>query len=229
MRPVHLLLAVAACAAALPRPAAAQETAVDEGTLVISRNGAAIGREAYRIVAAAAGGGQAYRATATLSFDSARISLRLTTDSAGAPLSYEAEVRVHGRLASRVDGNGRPGLFSTLAKTADGESARDYVMGPGPLLLDADAFDPYYFALLPPRRTRVSVIDPRAGTQATLRLEDRGSEPIRVGRGTITARHFALVGADGASRDVWVDGQGRLLRVAIPARGLVAQRDEAPR
>lgn len=229
MRPVPLLLAIAAGTAALSRPAAGQETVVDEGTLVITRNGAPVGREAYRIVAAAAGGGQAYRATATISFDTARIALRLTTDSAGAPLTFQAEIRVHGQLESRVDGNGRPGLFSTLAKTPDGESARDYVMGPDPLLLDADAFDPYYFALLPPHRTRVSVIDPRAGTQTTLRLEERGSEPIRVGRGTITAQHFALVGADGATRDVWVDGLGRLLRVAIPARGLVAQRDEAPR
>lgn len=227
MRPVHLLVAALACTAA--RPARAQETVVDEGTFTITRNNAPIGREAYRIVAAAAGGGQAYRATATISFDSSRISLRLTTDSVGAPLTYQAEVRVHGRLASRVDGNGRPGLFSTLVKTPDGESARDYVMGAHPLLLDDDAFDPYYFALLPPTRARFSAINPRAGTQATFRLEERGSEPIRVGRGTITARHFALVGADGATRDVWVDGQGRLLRVAIPARGLVAQRDEAPR
>ncbi len=227
MRPVHLVVAALACTLAVPL--AAQETVVDEGTFVITRNNAPIGREAYRIVAAAAGGGQAYRATATISFDSSRISLRLTTDSAGAPLTYQAEVRVHGRLEARVDGNGRPGVFSTLAKTPDGESARDYVMGPNPLLLDSEAFDPYYFALLPPKRARFSVINPRAGTQATFRLEERGQEPIRVGRGTITARHFALVGADGASRDVWVDGQGRLLRVAIPARGLIAQRDEAPR
>jgi Domain of unknown function (DUF6134) len=227
MRPVHLLLAVALCTVA--GPLAAQETVVDEGTLVITRNNAPIGREAYRIVAAAAGGGQAYRATATVSFDSSRISLRLTTDSVGSPLTYQAEVRVNGRIEARVDGNGRPGLFSTLSKTPGGESARDYVMGPNPLLLDADAFDPYYFAVLPPKRATFSVINPRAGTQATFRLEERGSEPIRVGRGTITARHYALVGADGASRDVWVDGQGRLLRVAIPARGLVAQRDEAPR
>jgi len=231
MRPIRLPLALALgaalCAVAATLPA--QETLVDEGTLVITHNGAPVGREAYRIVRAAAGGGQAYRATATVSFNADRISLRLTTDSVGAPLTYEVEVRVHGQLTSHVDGNGRPGRFSTLSKTPDGESARDYVMGESPLALDANVFAPYYFALLPPARARFSVIDPRAGTQSTFKFEERGQEPIRVGRGTVTARHVALVGPDGATRDIWMDARGHLLRVAIPAAGLVAQRDELPR
>lgn len=209
--------------------ASAQETLVDEGTLVISRNGVPVGREAYRIVQAAAGGGQAYRATATISFDTLRISLRLTTDSAGAPLTYEAEVRSRGVLAAHVDGSGRPGRFSILAKTPHGEAAHDYVMGTNPLLLDANAFDPYFFAALPPLKPQFSVIDPRSGAQATFRFEERGQEAIRVGRSTVSARHFALLTPSGASRDIWVNEQGRLLRVAIPAQGLVAQRDEAPR
>ncbi len=229
MRPIQLSAAVALALTAVAGHAFAQETMVDEGSLVITRNGVPIGREAYRIVRAAAGGGQAYRATATVSFDSARVALRLTTDSAGAPLTYEAEVSVHTNRVAHVDGSGRPGRFSTLTKTPHGESARDYVMGANPLLLDPQAFDPYFFAVLPPLRSQFSVVDPRLGTQATFRFEERGQESIRVGRGTVSARHFALIAADGASRDVWVDARGRLLRVAIPAQGLVAQRDELPR
>ena len=227
MRPVPLLLALLVAAHAAP--ARAQEIVVDEGTLVITHDGAPIGREAYRIVRAGAAGGQAFRATATMSFNADRMSLRLTTDSVGAPLTFETELRVNGELVSHVDGSGRPGRFSSLTHTADGESARDYVMGADPLALDAGAFDPYYFVTLPPLRARFATIDPRAGTQATFRLEERGQEPIRVGRGTMTAMHYALIGADGATRDIWMDLQGHLLRVAIPARGLVAQRDEPPR
>ncbi|HEY5219391.1 MAG TPA: DUF6134 family protein [Gemmatimonadaceae bacterium] len=227
MRPVRLalVLGLCACASAL----SAQETVVDEGTLVITQNGAPTGREAYRIVRAAAGGGQAYRATATISFNTQRLTLRLTTDSVGAPLTYETEVRVHNVLMAHVDGTGRPGRFSTLSQTPESESARDYVMGENPLVVDANVFDPYYFAAMPPRRTSFSVIDPRGGTQARFRFEDRGQESIRIGRATVSARHVALIGADGASRDIWVDAQGRLLRVEIPALGLVAQRDEVPR
>lgn len=227
MRPVQLTLAFALCT--IGHRVSAQETPVDEGTLVISRNGVPVGREAYRIVKAAAGGGQAYRATATISFDTLRIALRLTTDSAGAPLAYEAEVRSRGDLAAHVDGSGRPGRFSTLTKTPHGESAHDYIMGPSPLVLDGNAFDPYFFAALPPLHTQFSVIDPRTGAQATFRFEERGQEAIRVGRTTASARHFALLTPSGASRDIWVDAQGHLLRVAIPAQGLVAQRDELPR
>ena len=161
MRPVSFALAVMLLAHSTPAPISAQETVVDEGTLVITQNGAPIGREAYRIVRAAAGGGQAFRATATISFNADRISLRLTTDSVGGPLTYEAEVRENGQVTSRVEGNGRPGRFSTLIHTPHGESARDYVMGANPLALDANAFDPYYFATLLPRRTRFSVIEPR--------------------------------------------------------------------
>lgn len=229
MRPVQIVSALFLALGPLAARAAAQDTLVDEGTLVITRNGSPIGREAYRIVRAAAGGGQAYRATATISFDTARIALRLTTDSLGAPLTYEAEVRVNARLTAHVDGSGRPGRFSTLTKTPGGESARDFVMGANPLLIDEHAFDPYYFAVLPPRRGQFAAIDPRTGTQTTFRFEERGQEAIRVGRGTASARHFALIGANGASRDIWVDGSGHLLRVAVPAQGLVAQRDELPR
>ncbi len=229
MRPIQLGTAAALALATLATHAFAQETVVDEGSLVITRNGTPTGREAYRVVRAAGGGGQAFRATATVSFDSARVTLRLTTDSTGAPLAYEAEVRVHAKLVAHIDGSGRPGRFSTLTKTPNGESARDYVTGPNPLLIDPQAFDPYFFAVLPPRRSQFSVVDPRLGTQATFRFEERGQESIRVGRGTASAQHYALIAADGSSRDIWVDARGHLLRVAIPAQGLVAQRDELPR
>ncbi len=230
MRLVPLAL-VLVLTASVHATALAQESLVDEGTLVITHNGAPVGREAYRIVRAAGVGGQAYRATATISFNANRLSLRLTTDSAGAPLTYEVEVHVPGQsqVVSHVDGSGRPGRFSTLVRTVHGEAARDYVMGDHPLALDASAFDPYYFATLAPHPAAFATIDPRAGTQATLRFEERGQESIRVGRSTVGARHYALVGGDGATRDIWVDAQGHLLRVAIAAQGLVAQRDDLPR
>lgn len=229
--PLAFILALTASAHS---SAMAQESPVDEGTLVITHNGTPVGREAYRLVRAAGVGGQAYRATATISFNATRLSLRLTTDSTGAPLTYhtyQVEVHVLGQsqIVARVDGSGRPGRFSTLARTEHGESARDYVMGDHPLALDASAFAPYYFATLAPHPRSFSTIDPRAGTQATFRFEERGQESIRVGRSTVGARHYALVGADGATRDIWVDAQGHLLRVAIPAQGLVAQRDDLPR
>lgn len=209
-------------------PIHAQDQTVDEGTLVITRNGTPVGREAFRVVRTPGAGGQAYRATATLSIDTLRLALRLTTTASGAPLSFEMEVRARSVLTAQVSGSGRPERFNTLTRTPHGEAARAYVMGPDPLLLDDDVFVPYFFAVLPPTRSRFSIINPRAGSQATFQFQERGQESLRVGRRTEQARHYALITPNGASRDIWVSAKGLLLRVAIPARGLVAQRDELP-
>jgi hypothetical protein len=42
------------------------------------------------------------------------------------------------------------------------------------------------------------------------------------------AVHFVVTLPDGA-RDLWFDEGGRLLKVALPARGLIALREELPR
>jgi hypothetical protein len=60
------------------------------------------------------------------------------------------------------------------------------------------------------------------------RLEERGSEKIRVDGKDVTAVHFVITLPDGA-RDLWFDEGGRLLKVAMPARGVIALREELPR
>jgi hypothetical protein len=44
-----------------------------------------------------------------------------------------------------------------------------------------------------------------------------------------TARRFRIVTATGEVRLVWAEGEGLLLRLSIPARGLEAMRDDVPR
>ena len=225
MRPIHLALAIPL----LLGPARAQERVVDEGSFVILRAGAPVGRENFRIVRAAAAGGQAFRATARIALNEERITTTLTTDSLGAPLSYDLAVTVGAATETTLRGSGRPGRFSALIRTKHGESARDYIVGENPLVLDASVFHQYYFATLMPRRARFAVLEPRTERQSVLRFEDRGEESRQVGRHAVTARHLSLIAADGSTRDVWVDSGGRLLRVEIPATGLAAQREDLPR
>jgi hypothetical protein len=225
MRSIPLALAVSLVA----HSAGIQETTVDEGTFVVLHDGTPIGRENFKIVQAKAPGTQAYRATSVISHNEERITTKLTTDSLGAPLTYEVDVKVGGRKELHLDASsGRPTRFSTHALTLHGESARDFVVGDNPLLLDANVFHQYYFATLMPRRAQFATLEPRTGTQTTLRFEERGPESLRLGRRTVPARHLALIAADGSTRDLWVDSGGRLLRVEIPAAGLVAQRDDLP-
>jgi hypothetical protein len=227
MRRVHLALGFAFAFAI--GGIANQEAVVDEGTFVILHDGSPVGRENFKIVNAPSAGGQAFRATATIALNNERVTTTLTTDSLGAPLAYDVTVRVGAVLETTLRGSGRPGRFSALSRTRRGTAARDYIVGDNPLVLDAGVFHEYYFSTLIPRRSRYAVLEPRTEKQSVMRFEERGDESRHVGRRTVMAHHLALIAPDGSSRDVWVDFTGHLLRVEIPAAGLVAQRDELTR
>ncbi len=217
-------------AALAPTPAArAQASAIlDEGTLMVSRNGTPIGRESYRIIRAAGPGGQVYQARSSTALGADRVSAILGTDSTGVPVTYEAEVTSANNVTDRLSGRGRPGRFSVLVQTRTGESAREYLLNNGALLIDQDVFHQYYFLALAGAHSRFNVISPRSQQEATFQLEERGHETLDIGGRKIDSRHLALVGTSG-SRDVWLDANGRLLKVSIAADGLVAIRDDAPR
>jgi len=73
------------------------------------------------------------------------------------------------------------------------------------------------------------VIVPRRNTQVTMRVADAGTEKLAIGGTTLDARHYTIADPGGADREVWADSAGRLLKVAIPSRGVVALRDDPPR
>src|SRR5688572_30742487 len=134
-----LLMSVAAAAFA-------QSSAVlDEGTLSVSQKGTPIGRESFRIIRAPAPGGQVFLATGTSVLGSSKLTTRLGADSSGVPVSYESEQTLQGRLFQRLKGQGRPGRFNVLKQTKTGESAREYVLNNGALLMDEDVFHHMYF------------------------------------------------------------------------------------
>jgi hypothetical protein len=72
------------------------------------------------------------------------------------------------------------------------------------------------------------VVVPRRNSQVTGRVEERGGAKIRIDGKEVAAVHFVIILPDGA-RDLWFDDGGRLLKVAVPARGLIALREELPR
>jgi hypothetical protein len=223
-------LALPALLLLLPFAARAQTSAiVDEGSFVVSRGGTVVGRESFRIARSPGPNGQVLVCTGQSAVGDLRVTSRLATDSAGVPVSYEANITARGEKAIRLQGRGRPGRFSVVVQTRAGESARDYLLSNGALLLDEDVFHQFFFVSHLTSHTNIIAIDPRNSTQTTYTLADRGTETVTIGRQSQPARHFALVAASGATKDVWVDGTGRLLKVALPDRNLVAVRDESPR
>lgn len=207
---------------------AQNSAAVDEGTFMVTQNGTPIGRESFRIVRAPGPGGQVYEARSRNALGRTRISTILGTDSAGVPVSYESELSTGAHVTERLKGRGRPGRFSVLVQTRGGEAAREYVLENGALLIDEDVIHQYFFIGLAGRQAEFTVIGPRSHQQAKFRYEDRGTETLEIGGRQIASRRVALIASSGSARELWLDSAGRLLKVAIPDKSLIAVRDDPP-
>jgi hypothetical protein len=227
MRPL-VSVALALVAATIPvRQAPAQGGPFDEGTFVVTRNGVVIGKEAFRILRSG-GKDQLYTSTAQCAFGEKRISPALSADRAGVPLLYRVEVKNGGDVEERLQATGRPGRLHAVLQTRTGESSKEYVVANGAVILDDDVFHQHFFVPLARRAGEVVVVVPRRNSQVVGRLEERGSDKIQVDGKEVVAVHFVITLPDGA-RDLWFDDGGRLLKVAVPARGVIALREELPR
>ena len=222
-------LAVAAAALGGAPRAHAQVTTVDEGSFTITRGGAPVGREEFSIRSTPGIGGTIYKAQATVVLDGRRLAPALSTDPAGAPLSYQVETRL-GDDVERLTGQIARGRISVRQQGPGGASAKEYVMADGALILDDDVFHQYYFVA---KRSAgpgaIPVLVPRRGVQLTMRLAIKGSEPVTIGGRSLPATHLVLSDPSSGDRDIWVDAQGRVLRVTLGGRGLTATRDDPPR
>jgi hypothetical protein len=223
----HLISGFALVGLALP--AAAQVAVVDEGSFTISHNATRIGREEFAIRRTPNPGGDILVANATVVYTDRRLSPALQTDAAGAPLRYQVEVSAGADVQERLQGRVGRGRFSAQLRTPRGESAREYVVADGALILDDDVFHQYYFLARASRTGAVPVVVPRRNVQLTMRVEDQGADVVTIDASRIAATRYVMTEPDGATRRIWVDGEGRVLRVSLDARGITATRDEPPR
>jgi hypothetical protein len=200
---------------------------IDEGTFLITRTGGPPETENFKITRGANG---LIVATGQLSAGGERISSSLTADSSGTPVDYELSVLNNRVQTVHVHAGARGGRLSSLSSDQHGnEAMREYPIPPGGcLILDDDLPHQTYFVALARRSGSVQVVNPRGGRAASLMLTPRGFEPVKVADRTVTATHYVL-GSGQSHREFWVDAAGRLLRVEIPARGIVAVRDELPK
>ncbi len=224
-----LFIALAPCATAMPAAAIAQSIVVDEGRFIIMRGDQRIGSEDFKIVRVSDAGGQVLTATATVAYDDRRLSPVLRTDSAGAPLGYAVEVRVGSEVHEQLRGQVGRGRFSARARTRTGESAKEYIVADGALVIDDSVFHQYYFLGRSERSGTVPMVIPRRNVQVTVRVELRGTEQVSIGGVRAQARHLVLTAPGEEPRHVWLDAEGRVLRVMLEGSDIVATRDELPR
>ncbi len=223
----HLIAGIALLGS--PLAASAQVAVVDEGSFTISREGTRIGREEFAIRRTPNPGGDVLVANATVVYTDRRLSPALQTDIAGAPLRYQVEVTVGSDVQERLQGRVGRGRFSAQLRTPRGESAREYVVADGALILDDDVFHQYYFLARSGRSGLVPVVVPRRNVQVTMRVDNEGVDAVTIRGNRLAATRYAMTEPDGSTRRIWVDDEGRVLRVTLDARGITALRDDLPR
>jgi hypothetical protein len=217
-----LLLAAAAPAAQ------AQGVVVDVGSFTITANDQPVGREDFRITRTESSAGRSYVANATVTYSDRKLYPALSTDAAGLPANYQVEVRVGQDTREKLYGQLGEGKFSARVQTPRGESAKEYIVADGALILDDDVFHQYFF-VAQREPGPAAVVVPRRNVQVRMTLRAGAPQTVTIGGSAIEARHLVLTEPGGAAREIWVDAQGRVLKVALPARGVVALRDDPPR
>jgi hypothetical protein len=218
--------------ALLPAAARAQVVTHDEGSFTVTRGGAPVGREEFRILRQPAAGSVTYVARAVGAYGDRRVSPALQTDSLGVPQRYQVEIRTGGQLEQRLTAQSAGGRFAAQATTRTGEASREYVLPVGGVLLDDEAFHQWFVVGLYGRAdtaTTLPVLAPRPNAQRTFRVLTREATRLTVGATTLDATHLVVADLTERRRELWLDRAGRVLRVALPDEGLVAQRDDPPR
>lgn len=201
----------------------------DQGSLTITINGQRAGREDFRIAVTPRGGTMEYLATATVDYGDRRLEPALRADSVGVPMSYQVSLRGTEGGPERWVGQISRGRVSAQIHSSRGPAAREYIVSDGAIIVDDDVFHQYAFVARHRDEGAVTILVPRRNTQMRLRIATAGAESVQIGTQEIDATHVVLTEPSGARREVWVDGEGRLLKVSIPARGIVALRDDPPR
>jgi len=207
----------------------AQGTRVaDEGSFTISVGGRTAGRENFRISATTRGDVTEYVARADVTYGDRKVTPELRTGPDGAVVGYEVTTRSGASTESWRGSLTRGRLNATIA-SGRGTSAREYIVPAGTLVLDDEIIHQHWFLVLRARSGSMSVVVPRrADVQSTVTMTTVGEETLQVGNHDLPATHLRAVLGGGEVHEIWVDKSGRLLKVALPARNLVAIRDDPP-
>jgi hypothetical protein len=205
-------------------------TPVDEGVLVVRVDTLEVARESFRLNHGRLSRGEAgWTLATTIRYDRARPVvvlapiLEVNSDTMPATLQYDV---ADPRQPSRILGELGRGRFTVRLVARATERAREFPTGPRAVVLDDSVFAPYVFAAW--RATSepgaLTAIFPRGLRREVLQIRDLGVAATTLNRDPARLRHITL-SADGQETvSVWLDDNGRLMKVEIPSRRLTAER-----
>jgi hypothetical protein len=224
MRLLRILPAFALLLAGLvPSSARGQAVLLDEGRFRILVDGREVGSETFTIHRIGLGGDSEILATATVEVEGRTLRPALKTSPTYRPLSYQNAVSGSSNTELSVVLSGT--RYESRMTGPEGDMEREYRAGEGSILLEGRIAHQYFFLArsAPAVGDRLRVIVPMEGRQLPVQVRSVDREDLRLGREVLSARHFTLSVGE-AERHLWVDDDGRVLRVEIPAEGWVAER-----
>lgn len=215
-------------------PAAAQTANVDEGTFRILVDGREVGMETFSIRQNGSGPEAVIIAQGRVALDAAsggsEVVANVQLSGAGLrPVAYDVELR--GGDAQRIRGtvSGRRASARTVAGGGQ-EQWKEYLVTDGAVLLDDGMAHHYYFIAqrFTAGATQTPIMIPRESRQVQASISAAGSESVTIGGSSVQARKLTVQPAGGDVRTVWIDGEGRVLRVDIPSKSYSAVRTAMP-
>lgn len=222
-----LSLALVVACASVPMDLRAQTAVLDDGTFTLFIGGSEAGTETFRIQRSGTGDDARILATATVSIERAdgvqEMVPRIETAPDLSPVMFSN--KISGARVAQVNGVAEAGRFVTRVTSDEGEAQREFRAGSGTVLLERDVAYLYYFVsrLAEQAGSTLTAIVPSSGDQTRLRVASSEVEPFRFGREQLEVRHIRLEGG-GEVHELWLDDQGRVLRVEIPSRNYRAER-----
>ncbi|MEO7361214.1 MAG: hypothetical protein ABI120_12855 [Gemmatimonadaceae bacterium] len=217
------------------RPTSAQADRIDAGSFSIQQQGHRVGREQFSLRRAPAPDGSAFELRSESIAGERRVAVQLTTDSLGSPIHYSLQIREGTRVTVRAGGQRVGARFSTQTLRDNGESAREYALVPGMLVLESEFYHQLAFVVRgrtievgePVDFSAVSLLE---STQRTvqLTLESR-SDSVTIAGASTPAFRWKLFDGTGLARTVWSDAEGRLLRIVVPSRSIEVTREALPK
>lgn len=207
-------------------PPLQQSSVIDSGAFVITRGAEVVGREEFAIRRGRTGSPDGYTVSSTAVYPPRRGQVTLAPVVELGPDSLPAAVQfdVLGSGQRRVLVHFGTRRITIRVVRPNGEAARELPAGDRHLVVDDSVFALY--TVLPGRTEgELQLIAPRHERRSRARLIDRGTQRVNVGGVAQSLQHLRLESAEGA-RDLWFDADGRLVKVAAPSLGLVAERIE---
>lgn len=220
---------------AIPRMARAQADRIDAGSFSIQLQGHRVGREQFSLRKAPAPDGSAFELRSESVSGERRTAVQLITDSLGSPVHYSLQIREGTRVIARAGGQRAGGRFATQTLRDTGESAREYPLIPGMIVLEADFYHQLAFVLRGRsqdlgKTVQLTALSLLENTQRPLQLVlEARSDSVTIAGASRAAFRWKLMDGTGLARTLWSDAEGRLLRVVVPSRSIEVTRDALPK